>query len=149
MGYGADVANVEEEKGTAVDGGEGEGVREVEQRRRSLTGASEAAVAAAAASELYCKVRHGENMYRCTLLFDDDDDDDDARGAGTGTVVIDSHDQGLAAGQFAVFYDGRRGRGQEECLGCGIILEQPRPTFLAERDAHHRDFVETTTKATT
>ena len=57
--------------------------------------------------------------------------------ASAGKVVIDSHDQGLAAGQFAVFYDG------VECLGCGVILEQPQPPGLAERDGAHRTSHET------
>ena len=76
-------------------------------------GASEAHVAAASISELYCKVRHGERRYRCTLKFDPD-------GEG-GRVVLDANDQGLAAGQFAVFYDGR------ECLGSGVIAERAAP----------------------
>jgi tRNA-specific 2-thiouridylase len=76
-------------------------------------GATEAHVAAASTSELYCKVRHGERRYRCTLKFDAD-------GEG-GKVVLDANDQGLAAGQFAVFYDGR------ECLGSGVIAERVAP----------------------
>ena len=116
MGYGAgsdEGAADEEEK-------RGEGTQ---PRRRSTSGASAAAVAAAVASELYCKVRHGEKRYRCTLKFDAAEKE--------GSVVIDSHDQGLAAGQFAVFYDG------ETCLGCGVILEQPRPARPSARDAEH------------
>ncbi|EEH54108.1 uncharacterized protein MICPUCDRAFT_44717 [Micromonas pusilla CCMP1545] len=65
------------------------------------------------AFRLYCKVRHGERRYRCTLKFDPD-------GEG-GRVVLDANDQGLAAGQFAVFYDGR------ECLGSGVIAERAAP----------------------
>ena len=78
---------------------------------------------------MYCKVRHGENRYRCTLRFDGD-------GCSAGVVVIEDHDQGLAAGQFAVFYDRR------VCIGCGVILEQPMREGLAERDAAHRTFVD-------
>ena len=88
-------------------------------------GASASEVDAAKTSELYCKVRHGESRYRCTLRFD-------APCGDAGTVVIDGDDQGLAAGQFAVFYDGR------VCLGCGVILEQPVRSDLAERDVAHR-----------
>ena len=72
-----------------------------------------------------CTAKCGTGEARsCTLRVDED--------GAAGSVVIDSHDQGLAAGQFAVFYDG------EECLGCGVILEQPRFPGLAERDARHR-----------
>jgi tRNA U34 2-thiouridine synthase MnmA/TrmU len=33
----------------------------------------------------------------------------------TGKVILDQPDQGIATGQFAVFYEG------EYCLGAGII----------------------------
>ena len=57
--------------------------------------------------ELQVKVRHGESFYNCTLDFNDD--------GSKAMVHIDGRDQGLAAGQFAVFYDG------EICLGSGVI----------------------------
>ncbi|GIL93222.1 hypothetical protein Vretimale_8143 [Volvox reticuliferus] len=66
---------------------------------------------------LFVKVRHGPNMYRCELQLHD------ARGDGSygddsyGTVVLEQNDQGLAAGQYAVFYQGGR------CLGCAVIQE--------------------------
>lgn len=54
---------------------------------------------------LYCKVRHGPYMYRCRLTMDGDDQ---------GSVEIEGQDQGLASGQYTVFYqDGI-------CLGSGI-----------------------------
>ena len=103
--------------------------RETTSSRGVNGGASASEVDATKTSELYCKVRHGENRYRCTLRFDIDGD--------AGTVVIEADDQGLAAGQFAVFYDRR------VCLGCGVILEQPVREDLAERDVAHRTFANT------
>jgi hypothetical protein len=70
------------------------------------------------------------------LRFDEDEEEGEpggGSGGGTGTVVIDASDQGLAAGQFAVFYRG------EECLGCGVILEREGDARLRERDRAHRD----------
>ncbi len=58
------------------------------------------------ALSLLVKIRHGESLYQCTLHINPD---------GTGTVKINGNDQGLAPGQFAVFYDG------DICLGCGVI----------------------------
>jgi len=55
---------------------------------------------------LSCKLRHGPQIYGCTLEFD----------GKVGTVTLEEPDRGIAAGQFAVFYY------EEECLGCGTIL---------------------------
>ncbi len=57
-------------------------------------------------NNLHVKVRHGEKMYPCTIESIGDDRIE---------VKIDGYDTGLAAGQFAVFYDG------EYCLGSGVI----------------------------
>ena len=87
-----------------------------------------AATAAAASSNLFVKVRHGENRYGCTLRFSKDGD--------SGSVVIERDDQGLAAGQFAVFYDG------DTCLGCGVISATKADEALIARDAQHRTFID-------
>ena len=89
---------------------------------------SAAATAAAASSNLFVKVRHGENRYGCTLRFSEDGE--------SGSVVIERDDQGLAAGQFAVFYDG------ETCLGCGVIAAKKPDAALIARDAQHRTVIE-------
>jgi tRNA-specific 2-thiouridylase len=56
--------------------------------------------------DLTVKIRHGKGIYRCQLLLSNEH---------TGKVILESHDQGLASGQFAVFYDG------DYCLGSGMI----------------------------
>lgn len=59
-------------------------------------------------ARLFVKVRHGPNMYECKefkLSLD----------GSRAQVLLSEHDQGLAGGQYAVFY--QRG----ECLGCGVI----------------------------
>lgn len=55
---------------------------------------------------LKVKIRHGKTLYDCELVIDMH---------GAGIVKLAMHDQGLAAGQFAVFYDG------DTCLGSGMI----------------------------
>lgn len=67
---------------------------------------------APAEGELKVKLRHGEKMYDCSLESADAD-------FTSAKVSIKGRDQGIAAGQFAVFYD----RDGDVCLGCGMILE--------------------------
>ncbi|HFE64712.1 MAG TPA: tRNA 2-thiouridine(34) synthase MnmA [Caldithrix sp.] len=55
---------------------------------------------------LQVKVRHGPEYYRCRLELVD---------KFSGRVKLEQPDQGIAPGQFAVFYDG------DICLGGGII----------------------------
>jgi tRNA-specific 2-thiouridylase len=54
---------------------------------------------------LQVKIRHGETRYDATLELK----------GNTGVVKINGRDQGIAAGQFAVFYN------NDICLGCGTI----------------------------
>jgi tRNA (5-methylaminomethyl-2-thiouridylate)-methyltransferase len=56
--------------------------------------------------KLQVKIRHGENMHQCTVKYN---------GNQKFHVYLGTPDQGIAGGQFAVFYDG------DICLGAGII----------------------------
>ncbi|KAI4322092.1 hypothetical protein L6164_021813 [Bauhinia variegata] len=64
-------------------------------------------------SELQCKVRHGPGFYNCSLQMEVDGDGQE----DFAVVHLSEDDQGLAAGQFAAFYEGRT------CIGSGVILE--------------------------
>ena len=57
-------------------------------------------------SDLMVRIRHGERLWRAEVVLE---------GADRVQVVMEEGDPGVAAGQFAVFYDG------EECLGGGPI----------------------------
>jgi tRNA-specific 2-thiouridylase len=57
-------------------------------------------------SQLQVKIRHGAAFHDCMLTWQDD----------SCLVTLATRDQGLAPGQFAVFYDG------DYCLGAGSIL---------------------------
>ncbi|MFA6992024.1 MAG: tRNA 2-thiouridine(34) synthase MnmA [Candidatus Gracilibacteria bacterium] len=57
-------------------------------------------------TNLSVKLRHGPKIYKCTLKKKNKD---------SAVVKIKGNDQGIAAGQFAVFYKGKI------CLGCGIM----------------------------
>ncbi len=59
-------------------------------------------------SNLKVKIRHGANYYNCKLKLSNNI---------SGDVELDSADNGIAAGQFAVFYD------ENVCLGGGVILQ--------------------------
>lgn len=58
-------------------------------------------------NHLKVKIRHGELTYNCTIENKPD---------GSMQVSIDRRDQGIAPGQFSVFYD------DDVCLGCGMII---------------------------
>lgn len=59
------------------------------------------------------QVRHGPGFYDCSLKMEHGRDGDE----DVAVVHLSVDDQGLAAGQFAAFYEGRR------CIGSGVILE--------------------------
>ena len=57
-------------------------------------------------TDLQVKIRHGKQIYNCTVV---------PISNARWQVTLDRDDQGIAPGQFAVFYDGA------ECLGAGTI----------------------------
>ncbi|XVE60014.1 hypothetical protein DITRI_Ditri05aG0092700 [Diplodiscus trichospermus] len=59
--------------------------------------------------QLQCKVRHGPGFYKCSFKM--------VTGEDVAVVHLPKDDQGLAAGQFAAFYEG------QTCIGSGVILE--------------------------
>ena len=58
--------------------------------------------------ELLVKMRHGAQLYQARLAFNENNE--------TVFVQLQGRDQGIAPGQFAVFYDG------QICLGGGTIM---------------------------
>ncbi|RYR74870.1 hypothetical protein Ahy_A02g009581 isoform E [Arachis hypogaea] len=64
-------------------------------------------------SQLQCKVRHGPGFYDCSFEMEIGEDGQES----IAVVRLSEDDQGLAAGQFAAFYEGRK------CIGSGVILE--------------------------
>ncbi|KAM1873398.1 hypothetical protein ACFX13_007235 [Malus domestica] len=64
-------------------------------------------------SQLECKVRHGPAFCKCSFIMEPGEDGHE----DVAVVHLSQDDQGLAAGQFAAFYQGRT------CLGSGVILE--------------------------
>ncbi|GMI81591.1 hypothetical protein like AT1G51310 [Hibiscus trionum] len=63
--------------------------------------------------QLQCKVRHGPGFYNCSYEIVHGEDGH----ADVAVVHLSEDDQGLAAGQFAAFYEG------QTCIGSGVILE--------------------------
>lgn len=55
---------------------------------------------------LQCKIRHSPEIYNCEVVKDD---------GMTLEVKMDKGDQGIATGQYCVFYQNK------VCLGCGVI----------------------------
>lgn len=58
------------------------------------------------------QVRHGPRFYSCDMAIEVD-----GKGHEIAVVKLSEDDQGLAAGQFAAFYQG------STCIGSGVILE--------------------------
>eukprot|EP00958_Prasinococcus_capsulatus_P008638 scaffold847_cov385-Prasinococcus_capsulatus_cf.AAC.16 len=70
-------------------------------------------------TRLMCKVRHGPQLYRCslTVLDSPSETEGDLVNCTRALVRLDEDDQGLAAGQYCAFYQ------NGICLGSGMITE--------------------------
>ena len=70
---------------------------------------------------LRVKIRHGAEFYNCQVEYINTKETE-LQDKARLRVRLEGRDQGLAPGQFAVFYD------DEYCLGCGVIRqENPAP----------------------
>ncbi|GLU19351.1 hypothetical protein SLE2022_356070 [Rubroshorea leprosula] len=63
--------------------------------------------------QLACKIRHGPGFYSCSFKMERGEDGSE----DIAVVQLSEDDQGLAAGQFAAFYEA------QTCIGSGVILE--------------------------
>jgi tRNA (5-methylaminomethyl-2-thiouridylate)-methyltransferase len=63
---------------------------------------------------LFVKLRHGAQKYSCTIEYGEN---------GKALIIIFGQDQGIAAGQYAVFYD------EDVCLGSGVIESHVSPSW--------------------
>ncbi|MBN2509500.1 MAG: tRNA 2-thiouridine(34) synthase MnmA [Spirochaetales bacterium] len=64
-------------------------------------------------SEFEVKIRHGAQKFKARIEWDS------LTPRQSAVVRLDEGDQGIAPGQFTVFYS------DDVCLGCGTILDQP------------------------
>ncbi len=62
--------------------------------------------------QISLKIRHGAEQYQAQIKYLSSD---------LAQITLDQDDQGIAAGQFAVFYD------QDLCLGSAMITTNPNP----------------------